>query len=206
MAWNEVNIAQLRELYELGIPTRRIAAELGMTKNMIIGKAGRLGLEHPNSTSPVEVYRPPYREIETPDFLHCQYPIGDVGQPGFRFCGDVAKIRSSYCEAHHAKCYRATQDREDDIVHVSKSPFNRLFQQPKESQMAIRHLNSIELAARWNISHRTLERWRWTGEGLPFIKIGGRVVYRLEDIEAFEANQLRTSTADLGSSLGSSLE
>ena len=27
--------------------------------------------------------------------------------------------------------------------------------------MAIRHLNQIELAARWNISHRTLERWRW---------------------------------------------
>lgn len=62
--------------------------------------------------------------------------------------------------------------------------------------MAIRHLNQIELAARWNISHRTLERWRWTGEGPQFIKIGGRVVYRLEDVEAFEANQLRASTAD----------
>jgi predicted site-specific integrase-resolvase len=59
--------------------------------------------------------------------------------------------------------------------------------------MAIRHLNQIELAARWNISHRTLERWRWTGEGPQFIKIGGRVVYRLEDVEAFEANQLRAS-------------
>jgi len=32
--------------------------------------------------------------------------------------------------------------------------------------MALRHLfPSIELAARWNISHRTLERWRYTGEG-----------------------------------------
>ena len=31
--------------------------------------------------------------------------------------------------------------------------------------MATRHLSQIELAARWNISHRTLERWRWTGEG-----------------------------------------
>ena len=27
------------------------------------------------------------------------------------------------------------------------------------------------------------ERWRWTGEGPHFIKLGGRVVYRLEDIE-----------------------
>jgi hypothetical protein len=39
MAWNEENIAVLRELYALGMPTRRIAAELGMTKNQVIGKA-----------------------------------------------------------------------------------------------------------------------------------------------------------------------
>lgn len=64
--------------------------------------------------------------------------------------------------------------------------------------MAIRHLNQTELAARWNISHRTLERWRWTGEGPRYIKIGGRVVYRLEDIEAFEAAQSRDSTAAQG--------
>jgi len=31
--------------------------------------------------------------------------------------------------------------------------------------MTVGHLNQIELAARWNISHRTLERWRWSGEG-----------------------------------------
>jgi len=62
--------------------------------------------------------------------------------------------------------------------------------------MTVRHLNQIELADRWNISHRTLERWRWTGEGPAFLKIGGRAVYRLEDVEAFEADQTRKSTAD----------
>ena len=62
--------------------------------------------------------------------------------------------------------------------------------------MTIRHLNQIELAARWTISHRTLERWRWTGDGPSFIKIGGRVVYRVEDVEAYEAAQLRQSTAE----------
>ena len=60
--------------------------------------------------------------------------------------------------------------------------------------MATRHLSQIELAARWNISHRTLERWRWTGEGPKFIKLGGRVIYRLEDVEAFEEAALRGST------------
>lgn len=62
--------------------------------------------------------------------------------------------------------------------------------------MSVRHLNQIELAARWNISHRTLERWRWSGEGPRFMKVGGRVVYRLEDVEAYERTQLRDSTAD----------
>ena len=61
--------------------------------------------------------------------------------------------------------------------------------------MATKHLNQIDLADRWNISHRTLERWRWTGEGPHFIELGGRVLYRLQDVEAFEAEQLRASTA-----------
>ena len=61
--------------------------------------------------------------------------------------------------------------------------------------MATRHFSQIELAARWNISHRTLERWRWTGEGPQYVKLGGRVVYRLEDVEAYEAEQVRQSNA-----------
>jgi len=61
--------------------------------------------------------------------------------------------------------------------------------------MTIRHLNQIELAARLNISPRTLERWRWTGEGPRYMKVGGRVVYRLEDVEGYEGSQLRNSTA-----------
>jgi hypothetical protein len=62
--------------------------------------------------------------------------------------------------------------------------------------MATKHLNQIDLAARWNISHRTLERWRWTGEGPRFVKLGGRVVYRLEDVEDYEREQIRASTTD----------
>ena len=55
----------------------------------------------------------------------------------------------------------------------------------------IRHLNQVELARRWSLSHRTLERWRWEGRGPRYLKIGGRVVYRLSDIEAYEAGRQR---------------
>jgi hypothetical protein len=43
------------------------------------------------------------------------------------------------------------------------------------------------LAKRWRISPRTLERWRWLRLGPQYLKIGGRVVYALEDVENFEA-------------------
>jgi hypothetical protein len=53
----------------------------------------------------------------------------------------------------------------------------------------IRHLNQIDLSRRWNVSPRTLERWRWLKQGPEYLKIGGHVVYRLEDVEAFEVAQ-----------------
>jgi len=62
--------------------------------------------------------------------------------------------------------------------------------------MTTTHLNQFELSLRWRISPRSLERWRWEGKGPQYLKIGGRVVYRLEDIEAYEAEQLRSSTAN----------
>jgi hypothetical protein len=55
----------------------------------------------------------------------------------------------------------------------------------------IRHLNQVELARRWSLSHRTLERWRWEGNGPRYLKVGGRVLYRLTDIESYEAAQFR---------------
>lgn len=53
------------------------------------------------------------------------------------------------------------------------------------------HLDQKALAQRWTISPRTLERWRWLGAGPRYLKLGGRVLYRLQDIEAYEAQQLR---------------
>lgn len=55
--------------------------------------------------------------------------------------------------------------------------------------MTTKHLNQIDLSRRWSLSHRTLERWRWLKKGPPYLKIGGRVVYELAQIEAFEASQ-----------------
>jgi hypothetical protein len=59
--------------------------------------------------------------------------------------------------------------------------------------MDIRHLNQVQLARRWSLSPRTLERWRWLRQGPRYLKIGGRVLYRLEDVEEYEATQINTT-------------
>lgn len=59
-----------------------------------------------------------------------------------------------------------------------------------------RHLNEFELSDRWHISERTLQRWRWKKKGPPYLKIGGRVVYRLSDIEAWEEENLKNPDRD----------
>jgi len=47
-------------------------------------------------------------------------------------------------------------------------------------------LDQNELAKRWLRSPRTLENWRTKGTGPTYKKIGGKVLYRLSDIEEIE--------------------
>jgi hypothetical protein len=59
----------------------------------------------------------------------------------------------------------------------------------------LRHFNQVQLARRWSLSPRTLERWRWLKQGPGYLKVVGRVLYRLEDIEAFELVQIKSTTS-----------
>ena len=56
------------------------------------------------------------------------------------------------------------------------------------------HLNQVDLSRRWRVSTRTLERWRWLRQGPDYLKLGGRVAYRIEDVEAFEAAGLHVTS------------
>ena len=57
------------------------------------------------------------------------------------------------------------------------------------------HLTSRDLARRWQVSVKKLENDRWRGGGVPFIRIGGAVRYRLSDVLAFEESSLVRSTS-----------
>jgi predicted site-specific integrase-resolvase len=61
--------------------------------------------------------------------------------------------------------------------------------------VSIKHLNQAELAERWGVSEATLERWRSDGNGPIFMKLQGRVLYRLEDVELYEIQCRQKSTS-----------
>jgi hypothetical protein len=48
----------------------------------------------------------------------------------------------------------------------------------------------------YNVSLSWLRNARWKGDGFPFIKIGGGVFYRPQDIEAFIESRLMHSTSE----------
>ena len=66
--------------------------------------------------------------------------------------------------------------------------------------MPPRFLTQDELALRFRISPRTLERWRWQRTGPNYVKLGHKVVYALADVEAYERRRrAETHSSILGS-------
>jgi hypothetical protein len=57
-------------------------------------------------------------------------------------------------------------------------------------------LNEKQLAERWGVSIRTLQAARVKGGGVPFVRIGRSVRYRMEDVLAYEQARLRTNTSE----------
>jgi predicted DNA-binding transcriptional regulator AlpA len=53
-----------------------------------------------------------------------------------------------------------------------------------------RLLNEVEAAHYLGLRPRTLQNWRWTGNGPRFIRISARAIrYRRNDLEEFVSNQ-----------------
>ena len=100
----------LRLLWEdQGIITQKIAERIGdgCTKNMVISKAHRLGLEPRVEPKP----KPPPRGTALMDLKggECAWPIGNPGDPDFHFCASRPLVPGKpYCEHHCAVAYIRT--------------------------------------------------------------------------------------------------
>jgi len=71
-----------------------------------------------------------------------------------------------------------------DPLHVSGAPSER------------RVLSETELAHRWGVSPKTLQRWRTEGRGPKYLKLSKRVTYPLEAITEYERCALHVSTSE----------
>jgi predicted DNA-binding transcriptional regulator AlpA len=59
-------------------------------------------------------------------------------------------------------------------------------------------LTPKELTERWvgSVSVRTLANWRSYGDGPRFVKLGGRVAYKVTDVEEWERSRGAQSTSE----------
>lgn len=61
-----------------------------------------------------------------------------------------------------------------------------------------RYLRTPEAARFLGLSGRTLEKHRTYGTGPAYHKLGGRVVYAIDDLQAWVSRGAKTSTSDPG--------
>ena len=61
-----------------------------------------------------------------------------------------------------------------------------------------RRLTEHEAADILGVSHRTLQQWRRTGGGPPYLKLGSAVRYDAAALEAWAEAQTRRHTSDPG--------
>jgi hypothetical protein len=63
----------------------------------------------------------------------------------------------------------------------------------KTNSSDVEYLRPSELATRWRntVTLSTLDNWRSQNRGPRFVKIGGRVLYPLEEVVAYEMKNLR---------------
>ncbi|WP_133468972.1 helix-turn-helix transcriptional regulator [Paraglaciecola marina] len=64
--------------------------------------------------------------------------------------------------------------------------------------MIINLLNTQEAAKLLCVSEAFLERDRWAGARIPFVKVGARAIrYRMQDLEHYIESQLTYSTSEV---------
>lgn len=53
-----------------------------------------------------------------------------------------------------------------------------------------------QLAARWECSEATLAKWRVNGDGPPFVRLGRKIAYRVDDVEGWLNQRRAASTSE----------
>ena len=100
--WTPERIALLKLLWDQGVTT----AEIGVSKNAVVGKVDRIGLV----PRIVKESQQPRRNVFEFTGPACMWPIGHPTDDDFHFCGKHPVSGRPYCEAHVAKAYIRPKD------------------------------------------------------------------------------------------------
>lgn len=125
--WSDERVERLKSLWLEGKSASQIAEILGgVTRNAVIGKAHRLGLD--SRPSPIRrsatprPEAPPRRRAEPQragatvlDLTErmCRWPHGHPGDASFHFCGKKTEPGMPYCAEHAAVAYQTPSSRRD---------------------------------------------------------------------------------------------
>lgn len=118
MVWTDERIEELKALWAEGLTTGEIGKRLGVSKNAVVGKAHRLGLQgrpspikreqKPRQDAPASRKKetdPKIRSVVDLSVHTCRWPIGDPREPGFHFCGAPSLPNKPYCAEHASVAY-----------------------------------------------------------------------------------------------------
>lgn len=139
--WTDAMDSALRDAWGRGLSTSAIAKAIaGATKNAIIGRARRIGLEkHANANgvklrvraegivrkrrarSKLQAAAPAQEKPSEPVIIgvhimdrakwQCAWPLWPREATSGLCCGKKAKKGSSYCDEHHERCYQKPPQR-----------------------------------------------------------------------------------------------
>ena len=98
MTWTDERVDELSKLWASGYSASAIGRMLGVSKNAVVGKTHRLGLEA--RPSPIKRSERKVVEIVVDSARPCQWPFGDPSADGFHFCGAPVLVGKPYCPAH----------------------------------------------------------------------------------------------------------
>lgn len=134
--WTDDRVEQLKSLWADGLSASQVAYALGgVSRNAVIGKVHRLGLEgransrtvgrprlpsvpklrapsHTRAIVPVIEEEPlkledgGFATVVTVNDRMCRWPIGDPKSSVFHFCGHAPEPGSCYCEAHARRAHQ----------------------------------------------------------------------------------------------------
>ena len=88
----------------------QMAKILGVTKNVILGHAFRMGLRRLAPRKNQHVIQP---DESTRHPEGCRYIIGDPKDKDWRYCQADQQQDSPYCPEHHKRCYLPPKVKED---------------------------------------------------------------------------------------------